>query len=109
MRHLLITICLVLCLSGNLALAGEGGPTYQRNRSHGNRGFHGGGFYGQPNFGYGGYGGFFAPPIVVGSYYQRPYPSHFDYFRLRQRNFDAAPHAGCPTCGAAEVPVEVNP
>ena len=35
-----------------------------------------------------GYGGFYNPyfaqsPIVTGSWYQRPYPYHFDYYRYR--------------------------
>lgn len=39
-------------------------------------------------YGYPGYGGFYppyayAPPIIAGSYYQRPYPHHFDYYRYR--------------------------
>src|SRR6188474_1474235 len=36
----------------------------------------------------GGYGGFYnpyfaPPPIVAGSWYERPYPYHFDYYRQR--------------------------
>jgi hypothetical protein len=37
--------------------------------------------------GWGGYGGFYNPfffqPIVTGSWYERPYPYHFDYYRYR--------------------------
>lgn len=35
----------------------------------------------------GGFGGFynpfFAQPLVTGTWYQRPYPYHFDYYRYR--------------------------
>ncbi len=66
---------------------------------------------------HGGYGGIYnpyyvAPPVVVGSYYQRPYSYHFDYFRDRWgappniAGSDAAlPESGCPC--AVPPPVEV--
>jgi hypothetical protein len=63
-------------------------PAYQRTRGGANdwqvRGGHAQHWRGP----YGSYGGFYdpyfaAPPIVTGSYYQRPYPYHFDYYRNR--------------------------
>ena len=41
--------------------------------------------FGSVGFGYGGfgYGGFGFQSLIGGTYYQRPYPSHFDYYRLR--------------------------
>jgi hypothetical protein len=63
-------------------------PAYQRTRGGADdwqvRGGHAQHWRGP----YGSYGGFYdpyfaAPPIVTGSYYQRPYPYHFDYYRNR--------------------------
>ena len=56
---------------------GEG--VYQRGRPGGR---HGG--WGPPAYNpYFWQPGFFAPPIVTGSWYTRPYPYHFDYYRWR--------------------------
>jgi hypothetical protein len=58
--------------------------------------------------GVGAYGGFvapfFTPPIVAGSWYERPYPYHFDYYQRRWSDGDAngamrgemMPTADCP-------------
>lgn len=45
----------------------------------------GGGFgYSVPSYMYGGFFPTFVPPVVVtGSYYQRPYPYHFEFARNR--------------------------
>lgn len=45
----------------------------------------GGGFgYSFPSYMYGGFFPPFGPPVVVtGSYYQRPYPAHFEFARTR--------------------------
>ena len=93
-------------------------PTYQRTRGGGDGGAHRGNaghWGGAPGFG-GLYPPYFAPaPIIVGSYYQRPYPHHFDYYRhrwgqqpqspLQQQqsppNVEMMPVADCP-CLAAE-------
>ncbi len=64
--------------------------------------------------GYGpGFGGFhdpffFTPPIVTGSWYQRPYPYHFDYYRYRwggPPNGYGTASEDCPC--ATPPPVEV--
>lgn len=108
MRRLLITLCAgCLMLSCSFALANEGGA-YQRTRSH-SGGHHSGGFYRGGGVGYPGFWGpgfWYNPPIVVGSYYQRPYPTHLDYFRLRQRTPLVVPQASCPGC---ELPNYVEP
>lgn len=111
MRCMLFAFACAGCL---LALtpdcaANDGGATYQRSR-HSSGAHHGGGYrhpggwgWGQPGWGW---GGFYNPPIVVGSYYQRPHPTHLDFFRLRQRTPLVVPQAYCPTC---ETPTIVEP
>ncbi|MBA3482264.1 MAG: hypothetical protein H0T51_10655 [Pirellulales bacterium] len=64
------------------------GPTYSRMRTGAEDWQARGGNYAQ-GYGRGGHGwggGFFQPyisPVVASSWYQRPYPYHFDYFRGR--------------------------
>lgn len=36
-------------------------------------------------------GGWYAPQTYAGSWYQRPYPSHFDYYRWRYQTPTEAP------------------
>lgn len=46
--------------------------------------------------------GWFAPPIYAGSWFQRPYPYHFDYYRWRYAPLMQAaplPHE-CPCDGS---------
>ena len=63
-------------------------PTYSRHRTHahdfGRRG-DGHGFSGHRGGGYNNsyYDPSFYSSVVAGSYYQRPYPYHFDYYRRR--------------------------
>lgn len=79
-RAFLLACALLLC-APTLASAFEGGGVYQRQRMHGGgRGFYGGGFYGYPY-----YGGYYYQQPIYGSWYTRPYPTHLDYFRLRER------------------------
>ena len=84
MRHALLIIVLAL----SAAAVRAQGPSYQRTRGGADdwqaRGGHAQHWRGPS----GGYGGFYdpyfaAPPIVTGTYYQRPYPYHFDYYRNR--------------------------
>jgi hypothetical protein len=49
------------------------GPSYQR-KSHATMGYHGGAHPGGPSHG--------RPPIESG-HFQRPYPYHLDYYRMR--------------------------
>jgi hypothetical protein len=73
-------------------------PTYSRLRMGANDWQVRGGF----RHGYDGYGygyGYFQPyisPVVAGSWYARPYPYHFDYFRGR---WNGTAPADCP-CAA---------
>jgi hypothetical protein len=60
--------------------------------------------------GFGAYGGFvapfFTPPIVAGSWYERPYPYHFDYYRHRWGGAPAGAYgnAGVEMIPAADCP-----
>jgi len=96
MRFFLQLLCVVLVAGGLAAEAGENeGPVYQRHRGGG--GYGGQAAYG-PNPGYypgfPPYGfGYFQQPFA-GDWFTRPYPSHFDYFRLRHRATPASQN--CP-------------
>jgi hypothetical protein len=53
--------------------------------------------------------GFFAPPVVAGSWYARPYPYHFDYYRHRWGGQpEAAMPPDCP-CATEPAPSEALP
>ncbi len=71
-----------LLIAGTLPLAkgNDMPPVYQRGRGHhhGNYPWHYPGGY---PFNYGFFG--FPPQFYAGSWYQRPYPTHLDYFRLQ--------------------------
>jgi hypothetical protein len=77
------------------------------------------GYGGRGDFGYGGFYNpyFYSGPIVTGSYYQRPYPYHFDYYRHRWGANDAhhnhsGPPAAAVDCPCADLPpveAEVQP
>lgn len=92
-------------------------PTYQRVRSGAEDWQARGGFaYGGGHSGFGWPGGFFQPyvsPVIASSWYARPYPYHFDYFRGRwdggQSGYvgEAAPAPDCPC--ANEVPPVTGP
>lgn len=92
-------------------------PAYQRTRSGADawqaRGGHrqpwAGGYYGHAYA-----APYFSPTIIAGSYYQRPYPYHFDYYRARwgeqaptaaPPDVDMIPAAECPC--AVPTPVEI--
>lgn len=89
--RLIILAALSLTPATLRAQAPTGPAPYQRTRGGADQGqFRGGGPWrggspGSGGFGYGGiYNPYFAPaPIIAGSYYQRPYPYHFDYYRNR--------------------------
>jgi hypothetical protein len=82
----------VLLLPGVVCAQEAAAPIYQRMRSgaedwqaRGGGSWRGlgaiGGAYGA---GYGGYfNPFFPPPFVAGTWYERPYPYHFDYYQSR--------------------------
>ena len=83
-------------------------PTYSRTRT-GAEDWHarGGGYvHGQGDFGYG--YGYFQPyisPVVAGSWYARPYPYHFDYFRGRWDGPRSGIASDCP-CAESAAGVE---
>ena len=101
------------------ASAQDFAPTYSRTRMGAQdwrlrgdgQGFRGHGF--NNSF----YNPFFVGPVVTGSYYQRPYPYHFDYYKHRwgappadYGPVDYAPEPAPPTsdCPCADPPpVEV--
>jgi hypothetical protein len=119
-RACLLAVLALAAISAAPAVAQDAAmaPTYQRLRSgagdwHGRGGHNqhwrggGGGFGG----GFGGfYNPFFAPPIVTGSWYERPYPYHFDYYRQRwggspngsygDPGVEMIPAADCPCLNA---------
>lgn len=99
-----------------LAQFGMEGAPYSRTRPGAEQWSQRGDGYGFWGRGQGGfnpyfYGHGFSGPIVQGSWYQRPYPYHFDYYRHRWGGPDQAPQgqmmpvAECP-CLAAPPPVE---
>ena len=82
-------------------------PTYSRVRQGADQWRHHGD-YGHRHRGYG-YGyGFYQPyyqPIVAGTYYERPYPYHFDYYRHRWGAQESpAPVADCPCATEGVTP-----
>jgi hypothetical protein len=112
MRYVLLIAVLALA---PVAARGQA-PAYQRTRGGADdwqsRGGHAQHWRGPS----GGFGGFYnpyfaAPPIVAGSYYQRPYPYHFDYFRGRWDGAGQTPQgemmpvAECP-CLTGPPPLE---
>lgn len=88
-------------------------PTYSRLRTGADDWQVRGGASGH-GWGHGGWGwnsGFFQPyvsPVIASSWYARPYPHHFDYFRGRWNAPPAADVAPPPaaSCPCAEQPAE---
>lgn len=90
-------------------------PTYSRMRMGAEDWQSRGGNYahGHDRGGYGWGGGFFQPyfsPVIASSWYQRPYPYHFDYFRGRWDGGqggiggEMTPPADCPCA----VPIDAR-
>jgi hypothetical protein len=86
-------------------------PTYSRLRT-GAEDWHarGGRYEHGRHGGYGGYGyggGYYQPyisPVIAGSWYARPYPYHFDYFRDRWTG-QAPAVPSSSDCPCAELPI----
>jgi len=105
MRFLSRTVLGLTLLLSCLAVASshaqpQGAPVYARQRADARRGgvWEGGSRYaGQYSGRYN--GNYFSPPAITGSWYVRPYPYHFDYYRQR---FSAPPQT--PECPCAEPP-----
>jgi hypothetical protein len=85
-------------------------PTYSRLRT-GADDWHGrGGAWGYGQGGYASGYGYFPPyvsPVVAGSWYSRPYPYHFDYFRGRWDR--PAPTTDCPREHGPAIESQVLP
>ena len=114
MARLILRICfmaiVVSCMSS--IIRADDAPVYQRDREiafvnagHGGHGHHGGdGFGGYPGFGVP-YGyPWYGPQFYVGTWYERPYPYHFDYYRMRYSSPPIQQIA--PDCPCAETVVE---
>lgn len=101
MTRSILAILVACALAATEVEGGEqAGPVYQRGRQGESRGGWGHGGGGRPGYGgYYGYGGYFSPPVVTGSWYARPYPYHFDYYRWR---YSAPPQTPCP----CEIPAQ---
>jgi len=85
MQTTLLAIVACLPLEVCSGQSSQSHPVYQRQRQHSTQRYRG--HRSRGNFARGGYGAysplFFYPPTFFGSWYQRPYPTHLDYFRLR--------------------------
>jgi hypothetical protein len=112
--HLILRISFVVLVAScvpSIICAVEA-PVYQRDRDiafvnagYGGHGHHGGGRYGG-SFGYGVPYGYpwFAPQVFAGTWYERPYPYHFDYYRMR---YSSPPiQQIVPDCPCAEEVVQ---
>jgi hypothetical protein len=118
MRHALLLVALAIAPAAQ-AQGPPSAPVYQRMRMGADQWPTRGGMNGYGRgLGFGsGFGGFFnpylfAPPIIAGSWYQRPYPYHFDYYRYRwgapQSGYGGEPGVATPDCPCATPPpVEV--
>ena len=104
LRTILVPALLLSCFACVPAdvLAGEA-PAYTRQRMSamgGYRGDHSGWRHARRHAGF--YPGYYPyQPIVTGSWYARPYPYHFDYYRWR---YSAPPQTVDYPC--AEAPVQ---
>jgi hypothetical protein len=100
-----LTSAIVLAALGVLeahAQPGAMAPAYSRMRT-GADDWHGrGGGYG---YGYNFFPPYYYPPVYAGSWYSRPYPYHFDYYRYRWNgnptNGDEAEPRTNPNCPCA--------
>ncbi len=85
-------------------------PTYSRMRAGADDWHARGGGYGPGYPGYGAGYGYFQPyvsPVIAGSWYARPYPHHFDYFRDRWNGSASELQQECPC--AEELPAAAPP
>ncbi|NOY43638.1 MAG: hypothetical protein GXP26_17615 [Planctomycetes bacterium] len=93
---------LAILVSGQASFAEEEVPTYQRQRyAAGDGAPYSTGWGGAPGYAGAGYGaaywGGFAGQAYAGTWYQRPYPYHFDYYRGRFGAQSARkPQSDCP-------------
>jgi opacity protein-like surface antigen len=116
MRSTLLLAALLVAAASSPASAQAPVAPYQRLRAgaetwsaRGGPGQHwrGGGYGGSHGIGYGGfYAPYFAPPLITGSWYERPYPYHFDYYRHRWGGAPTGPYGdpGVEMIPAADCP-----
>jgi hypothetical protein len=104
MRLAFLLAALAIVPGAALAQEPFAAPPYQRMRTGADRWRARNGSYTRVSYGY---GGFFdpyvvAPPIVAGTWYQRPYPYHFDYYRYRWGGaaFEDQAIMNCPSATA---------
>jgi hypothetical protein len=123
MRPACLVIALAILYSVARAQDPMSAPPYQRVRTGAGQWHARGGYltHGQPaGYGFGGLynpyvNPYFAPPLVFGSYYQRPYPYHFDYYRGRWNSplpgmgEAMIPASACPCLGALPDAVDSPP
>lgn len=102
---------LIVCSYGTQTKANEG-PVYQRHRGSAAYGYpsDNGHSWNPPGSPYGfqglyGFQGFYQQPIA-GSWFERPYPQHLDYHRLRHRS--PPPAQDCP-CAKNPAPTPSVP
>ena len=113
MRNALLLAAILLAFApASVCAQGASAPPYQRTRMGADNWHARGGGQNWHDSHHGGYGRFYnpyfaAPPLVVGSYYQRPYPYHFDYYRHRWGG-GAMGYGDVPTA-APDCPCEVPP
>lgn len=108
MRFSISLFCaLAILVSGRVSCAEGEVPTYQRQRHVAWDGVPPASGWGYSPAGYAGaaYWGGFAGQAYAGTWYQRPYPYHFDYYRGR---FSAPPvskaQSDCPCATEASGP-----
>lgn len=65
------------------------------------------GFAGHPSYGF--FGGAYGAGFSYGNWYQRPYPTHLDYFRLRQGGAWTPAECPCLDAGQEVAPVIAAP
>ena len=114
MRNLFFAVAFIALPLAARAQGPAPGPAYQRMRTGADQWPARGGMNGYRHGGYGGFYNpyFYAPPIIAGSWYQRPYPYHFDYYRNRwgasPGGYGGEPGVPTPDCPCATPPpVEV--
>lgn len=105
-----LCVCLSLSMSGTLS-AQTATPVYARQSAAARTPYRPPVRppFDQPAYGGFGYGGPFGQqPMIAGSWYSRPYPYHFDYYRWRYSAPTSQPTADCPCAVRAEpVPAEL--
>ena len=115
LHRLIVAALLALGAAASPALAQQASPVYSRMRQGADDWHARGGGYGYsfPSYMYGGYYTPFSPPVIISqSWYQRPYPYHFEVARQRwggppqQQAYpqDMMLRSDCP-CADGDLPI----